>query len=303
MSKKAEEKKQPAVIKNEITAQVLSKIQVFTATGELQLPKDFSPANALKGAMLMLDDMDALKKYDKASISMALLKMCVEGLSPIKSQGYFIAYGKQLTWSRSYQGSIALAKRVGGVSDVVANVVYEGDNFQFQVDPETGYKKIMIHEPSIKNIDNKKILGAYAVIIYTDGRRDLEVMTLAEIKEAWNMGATKGKSKAHEKFTQEMCKKTVINRACKGPINSSSDASLMDDGDENKLDLRSSVAEEIEETTASEEVEFEEVDENAVKEEPKEKEKTEEKPKEEAAGNGELFDNNGESEEEKEAPF
>ena len=60
-------------------------------------------------------------------------------------------------------------------------------------------------------------------------------MTIAQIKKAWQQGATKGNSPAHQNFTDEMCKRTVIGRACKMAINSSDDAWLFD-GKKDELD-------------------------------------------------------------------
>ena len=37
------------VAKKDITAAVLAKIETFKQTGELRLPKDYSPENALSG--------------------------------------------------------------------------------------------------------------------------------------------------------------------------------------------------------------------------------------------------------------
>lgn len=257
---------QPAVREREITSQVLSKVNAFVNAGELKIPSDYSPENALKGAMLILNELKdrdkkpVLESCSKNSIAQSLLKMVVEGLSPLKKQGYFIPYGGSLEWSRSYQGSIALAKRVGNVSDVVANVIYNEDEFEFSVDVETGYKRILKHVQRIENIDNSKIKGAYAVVIYTDGRKDLEVMTFNEIQQAWKQGATKGTSGAHTNFTQEMCKKTVINRACKQPINSSTDAVLLDDEYSNKSeDEVNQIKSDIKAETVVEEISFEEI--------------------------------------------
>ncbi len=53
-------------------------------------------------------------------------------------------------------------------------------------------------------------------------------MSMAQIRAAWNQGATHGASPAHKNFPAEMCKKTVIGRACKLIINSSDDAWLYD---------------------------------------------------------------------------
>lgn len=234
-----ENNQQPAVVQKEITSQVLAKISAFEATGELKLPADYSAANALKGAMLILEELKdkngtlVLQSCTKNSIAQALLKMAVEGLSPLKRQGYFIPYGNDLQWSRSYQGSIALAKRVAKVKDVPAQVIYEGDEFEYGID-ENGYMKIYKHVQKIQNINKDKIVGAYAVVIYENGEKNATVMTMEQIRQAWNQGATRGQSPAHKNFTDEMAKKTVINRACKAPINSSTDAFLLEDEYEEK---------------------------------------------------------------------
>lgn len=256
------ENMQPQAVQKEITTQVLAKIKAFETTGELRIPADYSPENALKGAMLILEELKdrnkqpVLQVCTKTSIAQALLKMVVEGLSPLKRQGYFIPYGDELQWSRSYQGSIALAKRVANVKDVPANIIFEGDEFEFGINPATGYMHVIKHIQSLKNIDTTKIAGAYAVVNYNDGRSDLTVMTMDQIRKAWNQGATKGASPAHQNFTDEMAKKTVINRACKTPINSSTDAFLIEDEFEAKENKIEDVAHEIIEDTASKEIGF-----------------------------------------------
>ena len=74
------ENNQPAVVQKEITSQVLAKISAFEATGELKLPADYSAANALKGAMLILDELkdkngvSVMQSCTKNSVAQALLK-------------------------------------------------------------------------------------------------------------------------------------------------------------------------------------------------------------------------------------
>lgn len=288
------EKKQTAVVKTEITQSVLNKVQAFEETGELVLPKDYSAANALKGAMLLLQETKdkngalVLESCTRESIANTLLKMVTEGLSVLKKQGYFIPYGNKLTWMRSYQGDIALAKRVAGVKEVNANCIYQGDDFQYEVDTDTGRMKLIKHGQKIDNIKNEGIIGGYAIVVYEDGTKDLEVMTKEEIEQAWKQGY--GKGDTHKKFTQEMTKKTVIKRACKTPINSSTDANLNIDNSEDEEIERDSFVDAsktvIEEQTY-EDAKFEEVQED---EKPAKKEK--EKPAKKESGkdqeNGEL---------------
>jgi recombination protein RecT len=255
---------QPAVAEKDITTQVLQKVQAFEKSGELRIPKDYSPENALKGAMLVLtelktkDGSSALQYCSKTSIAQSLLKMVVEGLSVLKKQGYFIPYDKELTWIRSYQGSIALAKRVAEVKEVNAVVVYQNDLFEYGIDVKTGRQVIYKHDQKLANIANDKIIAAYAIVIYKDGSTDATIMSMDEIRAAWNQGAPKGNSPAHKNFTQEMAKKTVINRACKTPINSSTDVILVGGYDEENDEAPTiDIKHEIIEDTASQPITFE----------------------------------------------
>jgi recombination protein RecT len=80
-----------------------------------------------------------------------------------------------------------------------------------------------------KNIDIAKIKGAYCIVTFNDDTTDAEIMTMEQIRKAWKQGAAKGDSVAHNNFTDEMCKKTVIQRALKLRIGSSDDSALYDE--------------------------------------------------------------------------
>lgn len=222
----------PAVKEVNITEQVLSRVRQHQQAG-LRLPDDYSSENALKSAYLVLQEVKdrsgkpVLESCTKVSIANSLFEMVVRGLSPLKKQCYFIAYGDKLQLSPSYFGNIATARRVG-LKNIVANVIYEKDEFVFSVGTTTGRKKVEKHVQALENIDIAKIKGAYAVIEMADGTADLEVMTMIQIKQAWLQGAAKGNSGAHQNFSDEMARKSVINRACKRIINSSDDSYLME---------------------------------------------------------------------------
>lgn len=218
-----------------ISEQVLAKIEQFQQDGGLRLPANYSVENHMKSAWLVLqattdrNGNPALSVCTKGSIANALFDMVLQGLSVSKKQGYFIVYGNTLEFQRSYFGTIALAKRAGGVKgEPVANIIYEGDEFIYMINPNTGRKSIVKHEQKLENIDNAKIVGAYAIVTYADDSTEVTIMSMAQIRAAWNQGATKGNSPAHKNFTDEMAKKTVIGRACKTVINSSDDAWLYD---------------------------------------------------------------------------
>ena len=222
-----------------IAENVLAKVSSYQNDGSLTLPSNYSVENHLKSAWLILqstkdrNNNPALDVCTKDSIANALLDMVLQGLAVSKNQGYFIVYGNKLEFQRSYFGTVALAKRTGGITkEPIANVIYEGDEFIYEILPETAQIKIIKHDQKIENIDNSKIKAAYALIKLADGTSQIALMSM--------------QSPAHKNFPDEMAKKTVIGRACKMIINSSDDAWLYaDKKDEMDVDIAERQREEI----------------------------------------------------------
>ena len=183
--------------KNTITNTVLKKIGELQKGG-ITMPKGYSANNQIMLAFLQLSSMTdkrtgqpILTNVSPQSVANALLSMCIKGLSLEKD-----------------------------------------DVFEFTINPHTGKKEVLKHDQKLANIDNAKIIGAWCLVPYAECPElepKVEVMTLDEIKTAWMQGATKGQSDAHLRFTQEMCKKTVIGRACKQFVQTSSDAGIYDE--------------------------------------------------------------------------
>lgn len=227
------ENKTIAVQEKNVTDKVLSRIKELEGSGEITMPTNYSYSNALKSAYLMLsetvdrDKKPVLQSCSQASIINTLLDMTIQGLSPAKKQCYFVAFGGKLQLMKSYLGNIAATKRLKGVKNVFANVIYEGDEFSYELDLETGLRKITKHEQKFENIDINKIKGAYAVVVMEDSQNYIEIMNINQIRNSWNQGAAKGQSGAHKNFADEMAKKTVINRACKNFVCTSDDSDLL----------------------------------------------------------------------------
>jgi recombination protein RecT len=215
---------------------VTKRVADMENSKDLVLPDNYISGNALKSAWLILQNVEdrnkkkALEICSKSSIANSLFDMVVQGLNPVKKQCYFVVFGTELVLMRSYQGGIAVAKRVG-MKEVNGQVIYKEDKYVSEIDASTGRKRLISHESPFKN-RGTEIIGAYALPIMKDGQIDLIEMTMAEIKQAWMMGAAKGNSPAHTKFTDQMCIKTAKGRACKSIINSSDDAYLLEGKDD-----------------------------------------------------------------------
>jgi len=220
-------------IQNETTVKVLEHVQALQDAGDLKLPENYAAGNQIKLAWLNLLEVEdrsghkALEVCTKESIANSLLEMLVKGLSIAKKQCDFIVYGNKLTLQEEYHGTIALARRMGGVVGVpTGNVIYEGDEFAYEIDPSTGRKRIIKHVQDFMNIDMNKIKGAYATLQLSDGSTHVEIMNMSQIRQAWMQGAAKGQSPAHKNFPDQMAIKTVISRGCKLFISTSDDAGL-----------------------------------------------------------------------------
>jgi len=227
-------------IKQAVVDNVFRRINELTKEGQVELPDNYSAGNAMNSAWLQLLDkkdkngVSVLQACSQQTIANALFSMVIQGLSPEKSQGYFIAYAKNLIWQKSYNGNKALAMRANpSIVDVVAEVVYKDDSFAYSID--RGKKTITQHEQSLANVNKDNIVAAYCVVLGADDKiLSTVIMTMEEIKAAWRMSRTpnvndKGvikKGSTHDKFTADMCKKTATSKACRPIINASDDSYL-----------------------------------------------------------------------------
>lgn len=216
-----------AIIQKDITDSVNTNLARLQDDG-LVIPANYNASNALKSAFFKLQETvdrnqkPALEVCTKESIANSLLDMVVQGLSPAKTQCYFIVYGTQLQLNRSYFGTQAVLKRLTNVKDIWANVIFQDDEFEYE--NHRGRERLVSHKTAFENRD-KEIIGTYAVVLTADDEEILTVMTRKEFEESWSQSKTK--QAVHKKFPQEMAKRTVINRAAKAFINTSDDSDLL----------------------------------------------------------------------------
>ena len=246
-----------------LSKQLNSKVQ-----NGMSFPADYNVTNALMGAYLALKETEdkngkpLLEVCTQTSIANSLMDMATLGLSVQKKQGYFIAYGGKCQFQRSYFGNMTIARRYG-MKDVNAEIIYDGDEFTYSI--VDGKKEFTSHKQDFKNIDTDKISGAYAIVTMEDGTKYLEVMNINQLKQSWKQGyGYKETGGTHQKFADQMAKKTVINRAMKQIINTHGDAFVQEederteDIDKNEI-LEASVVYDIE--TNANSVPFEAIEE------------------------------------------
>lgn len=209
----------------QITSNVANRIEEMKGEGLLVAP-NYSVSNALSSAYYALTNSNSgnlLEKCTHESIYNALLDMVTQGLSPAKTQCYFIPYGNKVKLTRSYFGTMKVVKQLPEVKDIYAQVIYEGDDVEIK--NVEGHKALVKHDTNWLNQDNP-IIGAYCIIEKVDGEKVLTIMTKKEIDKSWAQSKNKT---VQNNFPQEMAKRTVINRAAKQFFNTSDDNDLFID--------------------------------------------------------------------------
>lgn len=175
------------------------------------LPRDFNKARFVQNALALINDNPALQKYSQTQLMGGLLKGAYLGLDFYSKECYLIPYGNQLNYQTDYRGAKKLAKKysIRPIKDIYAKLIREGDKFEELIingEPTFNFKP--------KFLNDGKIFGAFAVVLYKDGGLAYDVMPLSDLENT-RKHSKASNSPAWKDFTGEMYKKTVLHRLCK----------------------------------------------------------------------------------------
>ena len=150
-----------------------------------------------------------------ASLFASILHCAEMGLNPSQMVGefYFIPYRDSITPILGYKGLITLLMRSSKVKKIWSEVVYEDDDFEY----ELGLEPKLLHTPnhlSVRNSKNIKCIYACAKI---DNEVIFKVMFKNEIQNIINMSKVPNELFFNDKKDPEqwMAKKTVLKQLAK----------------------------------------------------------------------------------------
>lgn len=145
----------------------------------------------------------------------AMMSAAQMGVEPNTGLGmaYLLPYRNkgimECQFQLGYKGLIDLAYRSGEVSVIQAHVVYENDEFTY----ELGMDPKLVHKPALKDRGNP--VAYYAIFKMKDGGYGFEVMSQADVmahaqkySKSFNFGPW-------QTNFEEMAKKTVLKKALK----------------------------------------------------------------------------------------
>lgn len=185
------------------------------------LPGGHNPNAIIQAAVFQISTKPELKECSVPSLIGAVLNTSLLGLNPMLDHCFFVArnvrngdvWTKTCVFQIGYRGLIELAYRTGNVRQLFAEVVREGEHFEYTRGTTPG----IIHRPKLDN--DGKMIAAYAVIEFTNGGTQFVVFGKSEIEKR-RIASSNQKNETEAtgiwaQWPEEMWKKTVLRQLLK----------------------------------------------------------------------------------------
>ena len=181
----------------------------------LALPQHMTADRLMRIALTQLRINPTLASCTLESFAGALFQSAQLGLEPgVLGKAYLIPrknHGKmECQFQVGYKGLLDLARRSGEVKSIAANIVYDTDQFSY----ELGDEPKITHVPGDAEPSDDHVTHVYAVVKFTNGGIEREVMTKAQIEKI-RQATPSGNSPAWKDHWGEMARKTVLIRVSK----------------------------------------------------------------------------------------
>ena len=175
------------------------------------LPKVMTPERFTRIALSAISSNKKLAECTPQSFLAAMMNAAQLGLEPNTplGQAYLIPYKSACTFQLGYKGLIDLAYRSGEVKTIMAQTVYENDEFDF----EFGLTPKLHHVPAKSNRGNP--VWFYAVFKTVNGGEGFEVMSVEDVKAHAKKYSKSYSDGPWQTNFEEMAKKTVLKKALK----------------------------------------------------------------------------------------
>jgi len=145
------------------------------------------------------------------SLFLACMRACRDGLIPDGVEGSIVAFKDRATWIPGYRGLLKKFQLSGQFRHVVANCVYDGDEFSHYIDEHGEHLR---HTPS-DTFEDAKIVRVYAMATTKEGGVFIAVMPRKEIDKIKKISRSTREDSPWSAHFSEMAKKTALRRLSK----------------------------------------------------------------------------------------
>ena len=157
---------------------------------------------------------ERLLRCTKKSLYGACMEAANDQLQPDGKEGVIIPYGDDedgrsrgdiAKWMPMIAGIRKKAMASGKLADWNVQVVYDGDEFDFQL----GDDPFVHHKPSMHGGRTRPVIAAYSIATFNDGTKSREVMNADQIDDIRKKSKAKRGPWSDPVFYGEMARKTV----------------------------------------------------------------------------------------------
>ena len=192
----------------------------FAAELSKALPKHLTPDRQIRVAVTAITRTPKLAECDQASFFGALLTLSQFGLEPDGRRAHLIPFENrkrgcvECQLIIDWKGLAELAMRSGLVANLHADVVRDGDLFDYSAGKITRHVPHFIRRDAGKPAEAGEIFAVYAIAEFRDGSTKADVMSIDEVN-AIRARSRSGGSGPWATDYNEMAKKTVFRRLSK----------------------------------------------------------------------------------------
>lgn len=177
---------------------------------QMALPAHINPDRFIRVVQTAITTSPKLLECDRQSLFAACTRAAQDGLLPDGKEAALVPFKNQVQFMPMVGGILKKFRNSGECKSIMAQVVYENDEFNYSVD-DTG--EHIAHKPLIFGDRGKKI-GFYALATTKDGGVYIEVMTISDMDKIRAVSRS-GDSGPWRQWEEEMEKKSVIRRLAK----------------------------------------------------------------------------------------
>lgn len=194
---------------------------------EMALPKHLNADRLIRLAVTEFRKNPTLRECSPESLLGAVMQAAQVGLEPdALGSCYLVPFNnkkkvdgrdvwvKEVQLQIGYKGLIELVRRSGQVTSIVANEVYENDEFEF----EFGLDEKLYHKPTM-GTDRGNLKCFYAYARFKDGGHAFHVMSVEQINQVRDKHSKSQRNGQHfgpwKDHYESMAKKTVIKQLVK----------------------------------------------------------------------------------------
>ena len=143
------------------------------------LPKHLSADRLIQMATSLIAKNPKIAECSAQSVIGAVMQASILGFKPVEALGecYFVPYGGSVQFQIGYKGFIKLAQQSGQIKNIFAEVVREGDVFEY----ELGLYPRLVHKPNLDSEGAFKFV--YAVAHLQNGGYNFVVLTKNQIEK------------------------------------------------------------------------------------------------------------------------